>query len=66
MRDPDLFTYDRYDLDVYERVTTATTGDLVDQAPAVIERLLATLLRGLRIDTNYLPYSAEVLRSAIH
>ncbi|MEH1058353.1 hypothetical protein V6U89_24475 [Micromonospora sp. CPCC 206171] len=50
---------------MYERVTTATTGDLVDQAPAVVERLLATLLRGLRIDTNYLPYSAEVLRSAL-
>ena len=65
MRDPDLFTYDRYDPDVYERITTATTGDLVDQAPAVIERLLAMLLRDLRIDTNYLPYSAEVLQSML-
>jgi hypothetical protein len=63
-RDPDLFTWDRYDVDVYERVTTATTGDLVDHTEAVIERLLATLVRGLRVDAIYLPYSAQAVRNA--
>ncbi|MEH1124834.1 AlbA family DNA-binding domain-containing protein [Micromonospora sp. CPCC 206061] len=53
-----------YSRDEYERVTTTTTAELVDQAPAVVERLFGPLLRGLGIDSRYLPYSTESLRKS--
>jgi hypothetical protein len=46
-----------YDREVYERLATSTTTELVDQPAAVAERLVAPLLRGLAIDPKYLPYN---------
>ncbi|MBC9003845.1 AlbA family DNA-binding domain-containing protein [Micromonospora aurantiaca (nom. illeg.)] len=56
---------DRYDTDVYEAITTADTAELTGSTHAVVERLLGRLLRGLLLDAQYLPYTAEVLRSAM-
>jgi hypothetical protein len=46
----------------YEHSTTATTMELVEETPAVVERLVGRLLRGLGVDNRYLPYSAESLQ----
>jgi hypothetical protein len=61
-RDPGLFTYDRYDEEAYEQVTTATTAQLVDQTDVIVQRLCGRLLRGLRVEQIWLPYSADLLR----
>ncbi|MBM0226846.1 hypothetical protein [Micromonospora sp. ATA51] len=64
-RGMDLDLRDRYDTDVYETTTTADTAELTSSTHAVVERLLGRLLRGLLLDGRYLPYTAEVLRSAM-
>jgi hypothetical protein len=45
-----------YTRDEYERVTSASTEELVNAPHAVAERLVAPLLRGLGIAPRYLPY----------
>jgi hypothetical protein len=45
-----------YSRDEYERVTSASTEELVNAPHAVVERLVAPLLRGLGIAPRYLPY----------
>ena len=45
-----------YSRDDYERVTSASTEELVNAPHAVAERLVAPLLRGLGIAPRYLPY----------
>jgi len=45
-----------YTRDEYERVTSASTEELVNAPHAVAERLVAPLLRGLDIAPRYLPY----------
>ncbi|WP_291408886.1 helix-turn-helix domain-containing protein [Actinophytocola sp.] len=44
-----------YTRDEYERVTSASTEELVNAPHAITERLLAPLLRGLGIAPQYLP-----------
>lgn len=46
----------------YEQLTTTTTMELTEQTSAVVERLLGRLLRGLGVDSRYLPYSVESLQ----
>ncbi len=46
-------SYSRYE---YEKVTSATTEELINAPHAVAERLVAPLLRGLGIAPRYLPY----------
>lgn len=53
-----------YSRDEYEQQTVTSTVELVDDAPAVVQRLLGKLMRGLRVDGIYLPYSPEKLRKA--
>jgi hypothetical protein len=50
-----------YSQSEYERLTTTTTTELIEDSAAVVERLLGRLLRGLGVDSRYLPYSAESL-----
>jgi Schlafen, AlbA_2 len=45
-----------YTRDDYERVTSASTEELVNAPHAVAERLVAPLLRGLGVAPRYLPY----------
>jgi Putative DNA-binding domain len=45
-----------YSRDDYERVTSASTEELVNAPHAVAERLVAPLLRGLGIAPRYLPF----------
>jgi hypothetical protein len=45
-----------YSRDDYERVTSASTEELVNSPHAVAERLVAPLLRGLGIAPRYLPF----------
>jgi Putative DNA-binding domain len=45
-----------YTRDEYEKVTSASTEELVTASHAVAERLVAPLLRGLGIAPRYLPY----------
>jgi len=45
-----------YSRDEYEKVTSASTEELVNAPHAVAERLVAPLLRGLGIAPRYLPY----------
>ena len=45
-----------YSRDEYERVTSASTEELVNAPHAVAERLVAPLLRGLGVAPQYLPY----------
>jgi hypothetical protein len=45
-----------YTRDEYERVTSASTEELVNTPHAVAEHLVAPLLRGLGIAPRYLPY----------
>jgi len=45
-----------YSRDDYEKVTSATTEELINAPHAVAERLVAPLLRGLGIAPRYLPY----------
>jgi hypothetical protein len=47
-----------YTRDEYERVTSASTEELVNTPHAVAERLVAPLLRGLGIAPRYLPRGA--------
>ena len=46
-------SYSRSD---YEKITPATTEELINAPHAVAERLVAPLLRGLGIAPRYLPY----------
>ena len=46
----------QYSRDEYEKVTSASTEELINAPHAVAERLLAQLLRGLGIAQQYLPY----------
>lgn len=46
-----------YNRNVYQRTTSAHTIELADRAAAVTERLVAPFLRGMAIDSRYLPYS---------
>ncbi len=48
-----------YNRDIFQRMTAAHTIELADQAAAVTERLVAPLLRGLAIDSRYLPYATS-------
>jgi hypothetical protein len=48
-----------YSRDEYEKVTAATTEELVDAPHAVAERLVAPLLRGLGVAPGYLPYTSD-------
>jgi hypothetical protein len=48
---------DRYDEDRYERLTVTTTAELVDDTPALVERLVGNFLRGLDMQRRFLPYS---------
>ena len=43
---------------------TTDTGELTEDNAAVVERLLGKLMRGLGVDSRYLPYSAESLHQA--
>ena len=45
-----------YSREEYEKVTSASTEELINAPHAVAERLLAQLLRGLGIAQQYLPY----------
>lgn len=45
-----------YSRDDYEKVTSASTEELINAPHAVAERLLAQLFRGLGIAQKYLPY----------
>jgi hypothetical protein len=45
-----------YSRDEYERATSVPTEELVNAPHAVVERLVAPLLRGLGIAPRYLPY----------
>jgi hypothetical protein len=47
-----------YSRDEYERVTSASTEELVNAPHTVAERLVAPLLRGLGVAPRYLPYQA--------
>lgn len=53
-----------YSRSEYEQLTTTDTGELVENTAAVVERLLGRLMRGLGVDSRYLPYSAESLHKA--
>ncbi len=46
----------------YEQQTVTSTAELADDVPAVVQRLLGKLMRGLRVDGLHLPYSPEKLR----
>lgn len=59
----DLYLRDVYDRDVYEKTTTAVTAELVTGAHAVVERLVAPLLRGLLVGNQYLPYTEQTLQN---
>lgn len=48
-----------YSRDDYEKVTSASTEELINSPHAVAERLLAYLLRGLGIAHRYLPYNPD-------
>ncbi len=45
-----------YDEDTYQRIVTTTSTDLSVDAAETTERLVASLLRALTIDSRYLPY----------
>jgi Schlafen, AlbA_2 len=45
-----------YSRPVYEKITSATTEELINAPNVVAERLVAPLLRGLGIAPRYLPY----------
>lgn len=45
-----------YNRNEYEKFTTAPTEEMVNAPHAVAERLLAQLIRGLRVSEKYLPY----------
>jgi hypothetical protein len=45
-----------YPAEDYHKVGQATTRQLVEQAPAVVEQLVKGLLRGLGVDRRFLPY----------
>jgi hypothetical protein len=45
-----------YSRDEYEKVTSASTEELINAPHAVTERLAAPLLRGLGVASLYLPY----------
>lgn len=45
-----------YSREEYEKVTSASTEELINAPHAVVERLVAPLLRGLGIGPRYLPY----------
>jgi hypothetical protein len=45
----------------YERQTTTTTEEMMLDAPAVVQRLLGKLIRGLGVEERYLPYSVDRL-----
>ncbi len=53
-----------YSREEYEQLITTTTTELVEETSAVVERLLGRLMRGLGVDSRYLPYSAESLRKS--
>ena len=53
-----------YSRQEYEQLTTTDTGELIEDAAAVVERLLGKLMRGLGVDSRYLPYSTESLLKA--
>jgi hypothetical protein len=48
---------DKYGEDRYERPTAATTAELVDDTPALVERLVGNFLRGLAMQNVFVPYS---------
>ena len=50
---------------VREKVTSASTEELLNAPHAVAERLVAPLLRGLGIGPRYLPYKPELQRTAL-
>jgi hypothetical protein len=45
-----------YSREEYEKITSASTEELLNAPHAVTERLVAPLLRGLGIGPRYLPY----------
>lgn len=45
-----------YSRDEYERVTSASTEDLVLAPAPIVERIVAPLLRGLGVESLYIPY----------
>ena len=45
-----------YSREEYEKLTSASTEEMLDAPHAVAERLAAPLLRGLGIGSRYLPY----------
>ncbi|MEU4532124.1 hypothetical protein AB0F49_28230 [Micromonospora ureilytica] len=51
-----------YSRNEYEQLTTTTTLELAEETSAVVERLLGRLMRGLGVDSRYLPYSVESLQ----
>ena len=46
-----------YPAEDYVKVEQATTRQLVEQTPTVVERLVKGLLRGLGVDRRFLPYT---------
>ncbi|MEU6205382.1 hypothetical protein ABZ814_17595 [Micromonospora musae] len=48
----------------YEQLATTDTEELIENCAAVVERLLGKLMRGLGVDSRYLPYSTESLRKS--
>jgi hypothetical protein len=56
LQDPLLQARHPYRRDEYEKVTSASTEELVNAPHAVAEGLVAPLLRGLGIAPRYLPY----------
>jgi nucleoside phosphorylase len=45
-----------YDVDSYQKTTTASTADLLRTPEVLTEQLVGALLRGLSVDKRYLPY----------
>ncbi|GAA3514870.1 AlbA family DNA-binding domain-containing protein [Actinocatenispora rupis] len=46
----------QYDADEYEMLTSTVTAELIDETPALVERLVGDFLRGLGVQSRFLPY----------
>ena len=49
-----------YPSEEYVATVHTTTREMVEETPAVVERLAKGLLRGLGVDRQFLPYSDPV------
>lgn len=53
----DVEDIDHYGDDRYEKLVSATTAELVDDTPALVDRLVGNFLRGLDMQRAFLPYA---------